>query len=91
MTDGSRNGAAAAFQSGKSPWQISFKRTLRTLDQFSPIPLSRISSDAWCETLLTAVATHRVGNRPDRFEPRLVNRHPEPCKQPREPRRNYKP
>jgi hypothetical protein len=83
--------AAAAFQSGRLPWEISFKGTLQTLDQFLPILLSRVSSDAWCETLLTAVAAHLVGNRPDRVEPRLVKRRPKPCKHLREPRRNYKP
>ena len=83
--------AAAAFQSRKSPWQISFKGTLQTLDQFLPILLSTVSSEAWCEALLAAVATHIVGNRPDRFEPRLVKRRPKPYKHLREPRRNYKP
>ena len=83
--------AAAAFQSGKSPWEISFKGTLQTLDQFPPILLSRVSSEAWCTALLTAVATHIVGNRPDRFEPRLRKRRPKPYKHLREHRRNYKP
>jgi putative transposase len=83
--------AAAAFQSGKSPWEISFKGTLQTLDQFLPILLSKVSSEAWCEALLTAVATHNVGDRPDRFEPRLRKRRPKPYKHLREHRRNYKP
>jgi hypothetical protein len=83
--------AAAAFQSGKSPWEISFKGTLQTLDQFLPILLSGVSSEAWCKALLTAVATHIVANRPDRFEPRLVKRRPKPYKHLREPRQNYKP
>jgi hypothetical protein len=83
--------AAAAIESGRSPWEISFKGTLQTLHHFLPILLSRISSDVWCEALLAAVATHIVGNRPDRFEPRLVKRRPKPYKHLREPRRNYKP
>jgi hypothetical protein len=83
--------AAAAFQSGKSPWEISFKGALQTLDQFLPTLLSRIAIETWCNALLTAVATHVVGNRPDRFEPRLVKRRPKPYKHLREPRRNYKP
>ncbi|MDM8006846.1 MAG: IS4 family transposase, partial [Phycisphaerae bacterium] len=72
--------AAAAFQSGKSPWQISFKGTLQTLEQFLPILMTSVSSELWCATLLTAVATHVVGDRPDRFEPRLVKRRPKPYK-----------
>jgi putative transposase len=83
--------ATAAFQSGRSPWEISFKGTLQTLDQFLPILLSKVSSEGWCEALLTAVARHIVGNRPDRFEPRLRKRRPKPYKHLREPRRNYKP
>ncbi len=83
--------AAAAFQSGQSPWEISFKGTLQTLDRFLPLLLSGISSEAWCEALLTAVAAHIVGDRPDRFEPRLRKRRPKPYKHLREHRRNYKP
>ena len=82
--------AAAAFQSGKSPWEISFKGTLQTLNQLMPLLLSTISSEAWCEALLTAAATHAVGHRPDRFEPRLVKCRPKPYKHLREPRQNYK-
>ena len=91
--------AAAAFQSGKSPWEISFKGTLQTLNQFLPILLSKVSSEAWCEALLTAVATHIVGDRPDRFEPRLRQTSPQTLQTPartiaattnREPQSSYK-
>lgn len=83
--------ATAAFQSGQSPWEISFKGTLQTLSQFLPLLLTSVSSEAWCMALLTAVATHNVGDRPDRFEPRLRKRRPKPYKHLREHRRNYKP
>jgi hypothetical protein len=82
--------AAAAFQSGKSPWEISFKGAVQTLDQFLPMLLSKITNEAWCHALLTAVASHVVGHRPDRFEPRLVKRRPKPYKHLRKPRHNYK-
>jgi putative transposase len=82
--------AAAAFQSGKSPWEISFKGALQTLSQFLPT-LYYSTSDVWCAALLTAVATHNVGDRPNRFEPRLRKRRPKPYKHLREHRRNYKP
>jgi hypothetical protein len=71
--------AAAAFQSGRSPWEISFKGTLQTLDQFLPVLLAN-AAESWCEALLAAVATHIVGDRPDRFEPRRVKRRPKPYK-----------
>jgi hypothetical protein len=83
--------AAAVFQSGRSPWEISFKGTLQTLDRFLPMLLSCVSSEGWCEALLTAVGTHIVGHRSDRFEPRLRRRRPKPYKHLREHRRNYKP
>jgi len=68
--------AAAAEQSGKCPWEISFKGTLQTLSQFLPLLLTGATTEAWCEALLTAVAAHIVGDRPDRFEPRRVKRRP---------------
>jgi hypothetical protein len=71
--------SAAAFQSGRSPWEISFKGTLQTLDQFLPVLLAN-AAESWCEALLAAVATHIVGDRPDRFEPRRVKRRPKPYK-----------
>lgn len=82
--------ASAARESGRLPWEISFKGTLQTLNQFLPILLSRISNEAWCKALLTAVATHIVANRPDRFEPRLVKHRPKPYSYLSKPRRSYK-
>jgi putative transposase len=70
--------AAAACQSDKSPWEISFKGTLQTLGQFLPVLLANATTDAWCNALLTAVATHAVGDRPNRFEPRRIKRRPKP-------------
>ena len=72
--------AAAAQQSGKSPWEISFKGTQQTLSQFLPLLLSDAATETWCDALLQAVATHNVGDRPDRFEPRRVKRRPKPHK-----------
>ena len=82
-----------AANSGRStrptPWEISFKGTLQTLKQFLPILLTSVPSDTWCEALLTAVATHVVGQRPDRFEPRRVKRRPKPYKLLQQHRRLY--
>ncbi|MGA2621419.1 MAG: IS4 family transposase [Thermoguttaceae bacterium] len=68
--------AAAARQAGRCPWEISFKGTLQTLSQFLPLLLAGATTEAWCKALLTAVAAHIVGDRPDRFEPRRVKRRP---------------
>jgi hypothetical protein len=67
--------AAAAEKSGACPWEISFKGALQTLSQFLPL-LQAATPESWCEALLTAVAAHVVGNRPDRFEPRRIKRRP---------------
>jgi len=83
--------ASAALASGRSPWEISFKGTLQTLSHFLPILLSRISSEAWCKALLVAIATHIVGHRPDRFEPRKVKRRRKHYQYLCKPRRDYKP
>jgi putative transposase len=68
--------AAAAQEARKCPWEISFKGTLQTLSQFLPVLTAGATTDTWCEALLRAVATHIVGHRPDRFEPRRVKRRP---------------
>jgi len=83
--------ASAASKSGRSPWEISFKGTLQTLSQFLPLLLSGISSEVWCQALLTAAATHIVGNRPDRVEPRRVKHRRKHYQYLCQPRRNYKP
>ena len=81
--------AVAAYQSGKSPWEISFKGTLQTLSQFLPVLLANVAIEVWYKALLTAVATHAVGDRPDRFEPRRVKRRPKPYKLLQKHRRHY--
>ena len=53
------------------PWKISFKGTLQTLNNFLPVLASSDAIDAWLRCCRTRIATHRVGNRPDRFEPRV--------------------
>lgn len=81
--------AVAAFESGVLPWTVSFKGTLQTLNNLLPLLGANLSTDSWCATLLAAIATHVVDDRPDRFEPRLVKRRPKPYKHLREPRCNY--
>ena len=72
--------AVAAYQSGRSPAEISFKGTQQTLSHFLPMSLTNATLEDWYEALLTGVATHVVGNRPNRFEPRRVKRRPKPYK-----------
>jgi len=81
--------AVAASQSGTSPWEISFKGAVQTLSHFLPLLLANAATEAWCEALCTAVATHVVGDRPDRFEPRRVKRRAKPYKLLQKHRRLY--
>jgi putative transposase len=82
--------ASAALASGRSPWEVSFKGTLQTLHHFLPTLLSTISSESWCKALLAAIATHIVGHRPDRFEPRKVKRRRKHYQYLCRPRHDYK-
>ncbi len=82
--------AVAALQSGVCPWEISFKGTLQTISHFLPLLALGISIDAWCHSLLAAVATHRVGDRPDRYEPRMIKRRPKHYRRLRQHRHIYK-
>jgi hypothetical protein len=82
--------ALAAARAGVEPWTVSFKGALQTLARMVPLLDTKVSIDAWCDALLQAVAAHIVGDRPDRFEPRLRKRRPKPYKHLRETRQNYK-
>ncbi|HWB13462.1 MAG TPA: IS4 family transposase [Pirellulales bacterium] len=82
--------ATAAFRAGVSPWTISFKGALQTINNLAPLLTSRITTTEWCEAVLNAIATHEVGHRPDRVEPRVVKRRPKPYKLMTRPRREYK-
>ncbi len=82
--------AAAARHSGVEPWEISFKGALQTCNQLLPQLNSNISTADWCQAVLDVIATHDVGNRPDRFEPRVRKRRPKPYPLMRKPRHDYK-
>jgi hypothetical protein len=82
--------AVAAFQADAEPWTVSFKGALQTLNNLLPLLSTNVSTADWCEALLEAIATHVVGNRPDRYEPRVRKRRPKKYKLMREPRENYK-
>ena len=71
--------AQAAYKHGMEPRTISFSATLQSLEAFQPLIayMGRRGSDYRAELyhlLLDAIASHRVGNRPDRFEPRYKKR-----------------
>ena len=70
--------AQAAQEHGLTPRQLSFAGAMQTLNEFRTLLLSAAADDlpALCDDILKAIASHRVGNRPDRCEPRKVKRRP---------------
>jgi hypothetical protein len=68
--------AVAARRHDTLPRRISFKGALQTIDSFAPY-LTCATPDAHHTLLadmLEAIATHRVGDRPGRVEPRKIKR-----------------
>src|SRR5262249_29400253 len=71
--------AQAAARHDVVPRSISFKGAMQTLDAFQPLLELRTDRDAAHRSRLghdrlEAIATHRVADRPDRFEPRVKKR-----------------
>jgi len=72
--------AQAAMQHDVLPRSLSFKGALQTIGAFGlPLLLSSPSGlhDLY-SAMLATIASQRVGNRPDRFEPRARKRRPKP-------------
>ena len=71
--------AQAASKHDVEPRSISFKGAIQTLEAFQPLIALQGEHDAafrqtLYKQLLDAIATHRVADRPNRFEPRLRKR-----------------
>jgi hypothetical protein len=84
--------AVAASESEVEPRKISFKGAKQTLTAFAPkLEAARPEQRAGLvEAMLKAVAYHRVGNRPGRWEPRARKRRPKPSKRLNQPRHEAK-
>jgi Transposase DDE domain len=87
--------AQAASKHGLDPRSVSFKGAIQTLEAFQPlIALQGERDAAWrgqlYQQLLDAIATHRVADRPDRFEPRRKKRRPKPYDRLMKPRHEAK-
>lgn len=80
--------ADAAHKHGILPRDLSFKTALESLLAFAPYLalMSPSQADAIYAQLLDAIARHRVGDRPDRYEPRLKKRRPNAYGKLQEPR-----
>src|SRR5262245_1680388 len=71
--------AQAAARHGIAPRTISFTGAMQTLEAFQPLLELGAAPDAagrlrLGHDLLDAIATHRVGDRPNRYEPRVKKR-----------------
>lgn len=70
--------ADAAERAGMQPREVSFKGALQTLTAYRPLVERAAPGELppLYESLLSAIASHRVGNRPFRYEPRAIKRRP---------------
>ncbi len=72
--------AAAAVHHGLVPRTLSFTGALQAFNAFGTALLfaEAAAKDALLEALYGTICAHRVGQRPDRVEPRAVKRRPKP-------------
>jgi hypothetical protein len=77
----------AALAAGVAPHQLSFKGAVQSLNAFLGLVIadSDIAQRHYA-ALLWMIAAHRVADRPDRVEPRLIKRRPKSYKLLQEPR-----
>lgn len=70
--------AEAAEQANMRPREVSFKGALQTLTAYRPLveQATQQTLPALYASLLDAIASHQVGNRPHRYEPRAIKRRP---------------
>lgn len=70
--------AQAAKAHESTPRQLSFAGAMQTLNEFRSLLLNALPGDLpeLSRRILAAIARHRVGNRPNRCEPRKVKRRP---------------
>jgi hypothetical protein len=82
--------AQAALRHGVVPRQVSLQGARQTLTAFHSL-LAQLPSPEWesrVSMVLRAVASYRVGTRPDRYEPRACKRRPKPYPLLRVPRQH---
>jgi hypothetical protein len=70
--------AMAARQSGVRPWEVSFKGAVQAVNAFLPHLRTADTERArrLVGEMIAQIGSQRVGDRPDRYEPRAVKRRP---------------
>ncbi len=84
--------AEAARRHGVLPRRLSFQGARQMIEGFR-VELNRATSgqvESLVGVLLGSLATLRVGDRPDRVEPRVVKRRPKAYPRMQEPRATFK-
>ena len=69
--------AQACYRYGGTPNKISFKATIQLLNQFMPRLMPGLSKQVRADiyaSFLKMILKNKVGNRPGRYEPRLIKR-----------------
>ena len=81
--------AQAARDQGVHPRHLRFRGAVQTLQALRWLLVTATAAQGRdrAQALFVAVATHRVGDRPDRCEPRAVKRRPKPLRYLTKPRR----
>ncbi len=87
--------AQSAHKHQLPPRSLSFKGAIQTWEAFQPVIALQGEWDAarrlsLYHELLDAIATHRVADRPDRYEPRVRKRHAKNFAYLRKPRTQIK-
>jgi hypothetical protein len=72
--------AQAAQEAGVEPRSISFAGAVQTINAFAPLlsGAGPLQASRLINRMLQAIGRHRVGDRPDRVEPRAVKRRAKP-------------
>ena len=79
--------AEAALGAGLLPWEVSFKGAVQAVNAFAAVLWAAAGElEGLARRLRAAVASHRVGGRPNRYEPRRRKRRPKPYPWLQEPR-----
>ena len=80
--------AAAAQDKGLPPRYLSFLGAVQTLNEFRWLLVTAAAADRgrYVRVLWLAIASHGVGDRPERCEPRAVKRRPKPLRYLNQPR-----
>lgn len=80
--------AQAARQQGVGPRRCSFMGAVQTLNEFRMVLVTATAAAhrERAHILFAAIVGHRVGDRPDRYEPRAVKRRPKPLRYLTKPR-----